>query len=367
MTSAVVHAAALAALSLLFLQSPTRRPPLVLEFGAAEPAVGEALLAVDLTVADPLATAPADAIVPTPPPEAAAPPEIAVPLAEESLTLEPVSLDAFVMENSVDGASAADIRASTAATSDAFDRIAGGDLLAAAVGGTGRSPGEGRVAGGTSGGSRATSFFGRGGEGRSVCFVCDNSNSHRDGGFHVVLEELARAVDGLRPDQSFFVVFFSDAAYPLFHPTPVHVLTPATPDNKRRLRSWLETIEMCRGGQGIHDAVKLAGSLEPDVVYLLTDGEMTGTVVDSVAAADFGTAVVHTLGIQQPVVDQRTRRVDADRAREQEACNRNLIAIAAAHGGGFTPVIVPPQAAVLERLRPIARNRARGAVWGLKL
>ena len=46
---------------------------------------------------------------------------------------------------------------------------------------------------------------------------------------------------------------------------------------------------------------------------------------------------------------------------------RNLGIIATAHGGTFTPVIVPPQAATLERLRPIPRNRTRGAVWGLKL
>jgi hypothetical protein len=28
---------------------------------------------------------------------------------------------------------------------------------------------------------------------------------------------------------------------------------------------------------------------------------------------------------------------------------------------------VPPPAAALERLRPIARNRSRGPVWGLRL
>jgi hypothetical protein len=235
--------------------------------------------------------------------------------------------------------------------------------------------GAGNRAGGARGGGNAggatgrgdTTFFGRNGEGRSVCFLCDNSNSHSNGGFHVVLEEVARAVDALPEDQSFFVVFFSDAAYPLFHPASVDRAQPATPENKRRLRAWLGTVEMCSGGQGIHDAVRLAGAAGTDVVYLLSDGEFSGSVVDRVQSADIGDTVVHTLGIQQTVVDRRTGLVVPDRLREQEGFNRNLAAIATAHGGTFTPVAIPPLAAALERSRPIPRNRSRGPVWGIKL
>lgn len=235
--------------------------------------------------------------------------------------------------------------------------------------------GAGNRAGGARGGGNAggatgrgdTTFFGRNGEGRSVCFLCDNSNSHSNGGFHVVLEEVARAVDALPEDQSFFVVFFSDAAYPLFHPEPADALVLATPANKRRLRSWLGTVEMCQGGQGIHEAVKLAGTIGPDTVYLLSDGEFSSTVVDRVVAAEFDDAVVHTFGIQQSVVDRRTGQVDPDRLLEQQGYNHNLLTIATAHGGGFTPVNIPPAASALERARPIPKNRARGAVWGLKL
>jgi hypothetical protein len=244
-----------------------------------------------------------------------------------------------------------------------------GDMLSEIGAGAGNRAGPDR-GDGTTGGPTSrgnTSFFGRTGEGRSVCFLCDNSNSHSNGGFHVVLEEVARAVDALPADQSFFVVFFSDAAYPLFHPEPANALVPATPENKRRLRSWLGTVEMCQGGQGIHEAVKLAGTLAPDTVYLLSDGEFTASVVDRVEAADFGDAVVHTFGIQQSVVDRRTGQVDPDRLLEQQGYNRNLVTIATAHGGGFTPVNIPPAASALERARPIPKNRSRGAVWGLRL
>ena len=224
----------------------------------------------------------------------------------------------------------------------------------------------GRQRGQSAAGDNAT-FFGRTGEGRSVCFLCDNSNSHSTGGFHVVLEEVARAVDALPADRSFFVVFFSDDAYPLFHPDHADALVPATPDNKRRLRSWLATVEMCRGGPGIHEAVRLAERLDPDAVYLLSDGQFSATVVDRVGRASFGDAVVHTFGIQQAVVDRLTGQVDPERLLEQQGWNRNLITIATAHGGVFTPVNIPPAAAVLERVRPIPRNRSRGAVWGLRL
>ena len=248
--------------------------------------------------------------------------------------------------------------------------IAGGGQRGEGQGGGGQRGGGQRGGGGGAGGAadrNAPTFFGRAGQGRSVCFICDNSNSYRDGSFHAVLDELSRAVDLLRPDQSFFVIFSSDAAYPLFHPAGADALQPATAENKQRLRAWLGTVEMCSGGQGIHDAVRLAGALGADCVYLLSDGEIGANVVDRLEAADFGGAVVHTFGVQQSVIGRRTGQVDPDRLREQQGRNQNLITVATAHGGTFTAVAVPAAAAALERLRPIPRNRARGAVWGVKL
>jgi hypothetical protein len=85
--------------------------------------------------------------------------------------------------------------------------------MLAEIGGPGDAkPASGGQGGAAAGGKRPATFFGRAGQGKSVCFICDNSNSHRDGSFHAVLEELARAVDALKPDQSFFVIFASDAA-----------------------------------------------------------------------------------------------------------------------------------------------------------
>ncbi len=286
------------------------------------------------------------------------PPEPA--LAELMPLSEPMDIPAVAMADDLAASDTSEI------VPVSFDSA---DILATVGGGAGAEAGGGGGAGNGAGGGAAgaPTFFGRKGQGKSVCFVCDNSNSYRDGGFHTVLAEVARAVDALQPAQSFFVIFFSDTAYPMFHPERLDSLQPATRENKQRLQAWLGTVEMCSGGRGIHDAVKLAVSLDAEVVYFLSDGEHEASVVDRVKEADFGDTAVHTFGMQQNVFDKRTGAVDPARVRNQQVFNQNLIDIATAHDGSFTPVVVPPQAAALEQMRPIRKNRSRGPVWGVKL
>jgi len=344
MASFLVHLIVLLGLATIYLVVEAKPLPVALTIGdAVEPALEEvSLVAIETPqqIDEPVELLAAEELLapePLPPVESAP--------AEESAGAGPVADD-------------------TGAEDAAFDV---GEMLAdVGEGGAGKPAGSGQGEGMAAAGAAAT-FFGRAGKGNSVCFICDNSNSHRDGSFHAVLEELARAVDRLRPEQKFFVIFASDAAYPLFHPAAVDALQPATAENKQKLRAWLGTVEMCRGGQGIHEAVKLAGSLGAEVIYLLSDGALGGSVVVKLEAADFGGAVVHTFGVQQLVIDRRTGQIDPDKIREQQGHDRNLAVIATAHGGTFTPVFVPPAVAALEKLRPIRRNRTRGAVWGLKL
>lgn len=344
LASALVHLVALLGLATVFVVVEAKPIRLALTVGdAAEPAFEEAaLVSIDT------------------PTELTEPVEL---LADADPTdVEPLSLlEPAPSELLLDAQAPADDPGGAMAALDP-------SAMLAEIGGPGDAkPAGGGQGGGAAGGKPAAAFFGRAGQGRSVCFICDNSNSYSDGSFHVVLEELARAVDALKPEQSFFVIFTSDAAYPLFHPAIVEGLQPATADNKKKLRAWLGTVEMCRGGQGIDDAVKRAAALGAEVVYLLSDGALGASVVDRLEGADFGGAVVHTFGVQQTVLDRRTGDVNPDKLREQQGHDRNLAVIATAHGGTFTPVIVAPAAAALERLRPIPRNRSRGVVWGLKL
>jgi hypothetical protein len=344
LASALVHVVALLGLAMVFVVVEAKPIRLALTVGdAAEPAFEEAaLVSID-----------------TP-----AQPDEPVELLAEAL---PTDVEPLALLEPAPSESLLDEREPADDVGGAMAALDAGAMLAE-IGGPGDGkPAGGGQGGGAAGGKPAAAFFGRAGQGRSVCFICDNSNSYSDGSFHVVLEELARAVDALKPEQSFFVIFASDAAYPLFHPAAVEGLQPATAENKKKLRAWLGTVEMCRGGQGINEAVKQAAALGAEVVYLLSDGELGASVVDRLEGADFGGAVVHTFGMQQTVLDRRTGEVNPDKLREQQGYDRNLAVIATAHGGTFTPVFVAPQAVALERLRPIPRNRARGAVWGLKL
>jgi hypothetical protein len=246
-----------------------------------------------------------------------------------------------------------------------------GDLLAALggeSGGEGVGDGAGSGDGAESGGAAAgATFFGKKGTGRTALFMCDNSASYAPGGFQAVLLELSRAVAFMKPDQSFHIVFFSDAAYPMFHPEGIDTFLPATPDNKRKLDAWLGTVELCIGGQGIRKASDLARSLKPDVVYFLSDGDHAESVVDRMVNLQLDKTVVHTFGMQSDVRDYRTGRPDPDRVAKQQECNQKLMRLAAAHGGVFTPVFIAPQVAMAAQARPIKKNRTRGPVWGINL
>jgi len=353
LVSCIVHLIALLGLATMYVKVDAKPVPLAITLGEAA-AVGE----TTETAPDEVTLVALDD--PSPPDDSMESLTVAEAFASEPLpdVGPPPSEELFADVQSAAGMGATDVAS--------FDP---GILLAEIGGGEregGGQTGDGQGSGGAARRAAAT-FFDRAGQGRSVCFICDNSNSYRDGSFHAVLDELARAVDSLRPEQSFFVIFSSDAAYPLFHPASADTLQPATVENKQKLRAWLGTVEMCSGGQGIHDAVRMAGALGADVVYLLSDGEFGANVVTRLQAAEFGNAVVHTFGMQQSVIDRLTGQVDPDRLREQQGRNQNLIAIASAHGGTFTPVTVPPPLAALEKLRPIPRNRSRGVVWGVKL
>jgi hypothetical protein len=355
LASGIVHLIALLGLAMMYVTVKAEPARVAITLGEAEPLGESAALdeATD-TVPDEVTVVASDA--PQQPDHALESLAVVEAIAAEPLADVgmPPSEELFADVPAVDGTGVADVAS--------FDP---GGMLAEVAGGW--QGGGGQKRGGQGSGGAAATFFGRAGQGRSVCFICDNSNSYRDGSFHAVLDELARAVDSLRPEQSFFVIFSSDAAYPLFHPSGADALHPATLENKQKLRAWLGTVEMCSGGQGIHDAVRLAAGLGADVVHLLSDGELGANVVTRLEAADFGSAVVHTFGVQESVIDRRTGLVDPDRLREQQGRNQNLITIATAHGGTFTSVTVPVSVAAFERLRPIPRNRSRGVVWGVKL
>lgn len=200
-------------------------------------------------------------------------------------------------------------------------------------GSSGGTSGSGPTAGMAGGGSL---FFGTPGAGNTICFMCDNSRSYEPGGFEMVVEELMRSVASLSEKQSFFVVFFSDQAYPMFYPSVTEQLVPATEENKRRLQMWLTNVEKRTGGQGLRDALELVESLQPASICFLSDGDHSESLVERLVTADLGQAVLNTFGMQTYSPLRAT--VSQDQLWKQQRFNQNLARIAAAHGGVFTPV-----------------------------
>ena len=239
---------------------------------------------------------------------------------------------------------------------DFGDLAISADALMAAVPAAGAGDGESEAsesggaaaAGGSSG---KVSFFGAESEAGCVAFVVDNSGTMQQGRMETTLLELDAAVRRLTTSQRFYVVFYSDQAYPMFFPDSTTEPLPATRDNADRLTEWLRTVEICLGGR-LLDAVELAASVEPDVVYVLSDGDIRSTrIMGRLTTPEAWPFVIHTLGM-------------GARTPEHAA---NLQAIAAASGGTFRPVAAHPAAIQAARLRPIRYHREPGPVWGSRV
>jgi hypothetical protein len=193
-------------------------------------------------------------------------------------------------------------------------------------------------------------FFGQEIEGQRIVFVLDNSGSMQGGRLETVIAELLRAVNSLRDDQEFYVIFHSDMVYPLFYPDPVDRYIRPTPANKRALARWLDTVELCLG-DSVDEALAIAEMIEPDTVFLLSDGRIQSEktlryLLDS-RARNFP---VHTFAVGMG---------------SSVAGRRNLADVAAANGGEFRESEIPAEMRdeARQNLRPYHSERP-GPIWG---
>lgn len=192
-------------------------------------------------------------------------------------------------------------------------------------------------------------FFGAKTEAIDFVFVIDNSNSMTKGRFETALNELVKAVSLLSKKQKFYVIFYSDTAYPLFHPYPPKTLVPATPQNKQLLVQWLQTVPLCLRTNG-KEALQLAFNLDPDVMFVLGDGAFTDGASRYFSANPNKKVVVHTLGMEVSGNNAKTFKQLAD-----------------THRGTYQDVGVHPQAALIAKNYPRKKNNSRNGYWGLKL
>lgn len=193
-------------------------------------------------------------------------------------------------------------------------------------------------------------FFGTKSQARRVLFIVDNSNSMGGGRLETALVELAKAVQQLSPKQYFYIIFFSDTAYPLFYPRPARQMIRATDDAKRATLQWLNTIEMCLK-TNVSEAFQIARLMKPDVIYLLGDGAFTDKGGKELIQNPIPNCVIHVIGMEVKDKDQKEFR-----------------AIAEKHHGTYRDVGITEEGrALLKQFGPRKQNRTRGRIWGIKL
>jgi hypothetical protein len=142
--------------------------------------------------------------------------------------------------------------------------------------GTGDGDGSGALApfgvpGGGGGLGPKSNFIGLGGNAKKIAYVCDASGSMLNM-FDSLRVELRKSIEYLKPIQSFNVVFFQDQG---FRAADQNVLIMGNPENKRKVYDFLDKM-FVRGETNPIPALEAVAKMQPELIYLLTDGDFSG-------------------------------------------------------------------------------------------
>jgi hypothetical protein len=166
--------------------------------------------------------------------------------------------------------------------------------------------GEGGEGGGSGGGTGTgvgpglgAGFFGTKGAGKSFVYVVDMSGSMHGQRFDRAKRELIRSIDKLGPEQKFYVYFFNDRTFPLFDPKPAHGMIPASLSNKQRAKRWINT-RQAESTTNPNYALQQALEMRPEVIFLLTDGELDDpdAVRQMIRRFNKSNVIIHTIAFE---------------------------------------------------------------------
>jgi hypothetical protein len=139
---------------------------------------------------------------------------------------------------------------------------------------------------------RSANFYGIEADGRKFVFVLDISGSMSGSRFRRARTELCKSIAGLDPLQSFFVILFNDAPNLM----PSAGLAAVNPVSLRLVDEWLKTTE-CRGGTNPLPALFGALAMQPDAVFLLSDGKFDPALAHAVSELEtYQRIPIHTIG-----------------------------------------------------------------------
>ncbi len=174
------------------------------------------------------------------------------------------------------------------------------------MGGGSSNSGDGGSGGGTGGGSGighgpglGAGFFGTKGAGKSFIYIVDMSGSMYGDRFSRAKAELIKSIEKLSNEQKFYVFFFNDKTYPLFDPKPAKGMIPATKSNKERAERWIR-LRRAESTTNPNYALQQALEMKPEVIFLLTDGELDEpeAVRQMIRRSNKSNVVIHTIAFE---------------------------------------------------------------------
>ena len=150
----------------------------------------------------------------------------------------------------------------------------------------------------------STKFFGTQAAGSRFVFIIDASGSMTQGfRWHHAVRELERSIGELTEKQEVMVLVYNFQTIPMFYTPPKNLkLLPATDEFKKRLNNWLADLTPIGGTRPAH-ALKYSLTLEPDAIFLLSDGMLADNSIEMLAkrnkarGGDLGKIPVHAVSL----------------------------------------------------------------------
>ncbi|MEZ6050565.1 MAG: hypothetical protein R3B91_19760 [Planctomycetaceae bacterium] len=172
----------------------------------------------------------------------------------------------------------------------------------------GSGAGEGNAHGNGTGNS---TFFGLPADGKRIVYVVDASRSmnHPFPGpmltrFGRVKMELVRSIGQMTSEQEFFIVYFNDRAIPM----PSRTMMPALPGTQNMYLRWAAEVK-ADGQTNPEEALLLALTLRPDMIYFLTDGNFPYKVVENITKSNQNRVVINTIGFGEDKGEKLLRQI----------------------------------------------------------
>ncbi len=188
------------------------------------------------------------------------------------------------------------------------------------TGGSGNGKGVGK---GSGRGAAGQGIFTRSSAARKVVYVVDCSLSmnaphpptyYRTGvpatRFQRVQLELVQAVETLPEETEFSIVFFSDRAFAM----PGEAMVVASQENKVKVLKWVASSMTMSGGTDPREALSVALKMEPQVIYLLSDGSFHPVIQQDLLKLQQDRIQIHTIALGESAAETVLKQI-SDRNR----------------------------------------------------